>query len=97
MEPRVSIDSILHFEKHVDEAIDLEIETDGEKGGIRACIALKRRFPIQVLISVGGGDGSQAFSFIDCDRLRKKFSCSVKSFIEKYGFDGIDGKLPALV
>lgn len=53
---------------------------------------LKEKFPhVKTLISIGGWTWSARFSDVALtDRSRRRFAESCKTFIEKYGFDGVD-------
>lgn len=72
---------------------DLEILTDGKSGRIPACIALKDRYPVKVLISIGGDkDNGSIAKMASSQYGRKFFAGSVRTFVDRYGFDGVDRK-----
>lgn len=80
-----------------DEWADTGIDLDGVKGCIRSLVALKSSPPnshLKLIISVGGAGSGEMFAAVASDpELREKFAHSARSFVDQYGFDGIDSKL----
>lgn len=72
---------------------DLTTTTDGISGRIPACIALKDRYPVKVLISIGGDkDNGSIARMASSEYGRNYFADSVRTFVDRYGFDGVDRK-----
>lgn len=77
-----------------DEYADLQAPCDGVSGGLGSLMHLKQKHPhLQVILSIGGGASSQAFSTVAASAvLRDNFARSARGLVEASGLDGIDSK-----
>ncbi|ROV89173.1 hypothetical protein VSDG_08839 [Cytospora chrysosperma] len=75
-----------------DEYADLQAPCDGVSGGLGSLMHLKQKHPhLQVILSIGGGASSQAFSTVAASAvLRDNFARSARGLVEASGLDGID-------
>jgi chitinase len=67
---------------------------DGAQGCMQAFQLLKQRHShLKLILSVGGASGSSNFAAVAADPV-KRVTCAatVRSLIDQYGFDGVDGK-----
>ncbi|KAJ5698718.1 hypothetical protein N7462_000723, partial [Penicillium macrosclerotiorum] len=78
---------------HLDAKADLEYPADGVKGCLHAFNTLKRqRYPnLQLLVSVGGGSGSQPFKEVASrvDR-RVRLAQALRDFVDRFELNGVD-------
>ncbi|KAH7321341.1 family 18 glycoside hydrolase [Stachybotrys elegans] len=75
-----------------DEWADARAPVDGVQGGLGSLMHLKQKHPhLQVLLSIGGGNSSQALPVAAASTLsRDNFGRSVLGLVEASGLDGID-------
>ncbi|KAF2153690.1 glycoside hydrolase family 18 protein [Myriangium duriaei CBS 260.36] len=77
---------------HSDNATDLTFLVDGQKGGLKAFSHLKQRNPnLKLILSIGGESGSTYFASVASNAAKRtRFAQSARSWMDQFGFDGID-------
>ncbi|KAL1634156.1 hypothetical protein SLS56_002459 [Neofusicoccum ribis] len=79
--------------QHLDEKADTQLPVDGTHGCLHALTQLRRdQHPhLKLLVSVGGGSGSQPFPLVAADpQKRHRFAHSLRAFIDRFSLDGAD-------
>ncbi|KAI9840151.1 MAG: hypothetical protein M1838_004196 [Thelocarpon superellum] len=71
---------------------DAQMEVDGQRGCLRAFVALKQQYRhLKLVLSVGGANSSQHFAAVAADAsTRTRFGQSAHALVVEYGLDGID-------
>ncbi|KAF2225410.1 glycoside hydrolase superfamily [Elsinoe ampelina] len=90
---RLDLLNHLTLEQHLDKKADLDISVDGTKGCLSALRLAKATTHerLQLMLSVGGGSGSAHFpALASTSTGREQFATSCRSWVDQYGFDGID-------
>ncbi|KAJ5893739.1 hypothetical protein N7495_005430 [Penicillium taxi] len=77
---------------HLDQKADLEYPADGTKGCLNALNLQRQQFPhLKLLVSVGGGSGSQAFKDVAASPdSRVRLAQALRHFVDQFLFDGVD-------
>ncbi|TAQ91621.1 hypothetical protein B7494_g14 [Chlorociboria aeruginascens] len=75
-----------------DEWADTQMSVDGASGCLGSLMQIKKQHEhLQVILSIGGGSGSQNFAAVaSTAAARDNFGKSAKGLVEASGFDGVD-------